>query len=259
MKPTNDPLAAVTTATHQGGRPYQEDRAVCAWIECHAGTGWLLGVFDGHRGAEAAEQASQVLHALFLQHFAARRGDITGALDDVLRYLHELTHIQLAGSTASVVFIPADGEAVYLAVLGDSPIAIQDASGKSHFGPDHNIRTNYRERKAALARGGVFSEGYLEDPQVPGVGLQMSRSLGDMDLTWVLERKPEIEKVALGGSGILLVGSDGLLLPRKGHNAEQLARLLALIHEGADAQALVADALARGADDNITAIVWRAP
>ena len=256
MKPRREPLGSVTVATHQGGRSHQEDRAVQAWIDCAAGAGWLLAVFDGHRGAAVAEQASQALRSLFLAHFTARKGDPSATLNDVFRSLHELTNKNTAGSTASVVFIPEDAGAIYLGVLGDSPIAIVDSTGQSHFGPDHNIRTNFREREAALARGGVFSEGYLEDPQVPGVGLQMSRSLGDVDLTWVLERKPEIERVSFGGKGIVLVGSDGLLLPRKGHNAEQLARLLRLVQEGADAQALVTDAVDRGADDNITAIVW---
>jgi serine/threonine protein phosphatase PrpC len=251
-------MSAVSTATHQGGRPYQEDRMVHAWIECDAGAGWLLSVFDGHRGATAAEQASQALRPLFQHHFAKHGADVVAVLDNVFRSLHSLTSKLQAGSTASVVFIPSDSQTAYVAVLGDSPVAILDASGKSHFGPDHNIRTNYLERKAALARGGVFSEGYLEDPQVPGVGLQMSRSLGDVDLTWVLERKPDIEEVPLGGEGIVLVGSDGLILPKKGHTAEQLTRLLHLIQQGADASALIQDVLKQGADDNISAIVWRA-
>ncbi len=257
MKPRPEASGTVTTATHQGGRSHQEDRAVYEWIESDAGSGWLLAVFDGHRGAITADQASRALRSIFVDCFTTHNGEVVPALSAVFLSLHELTNKNRAGSTASVVFVPADAQTVYVAVLGDSPVAILDSNGKSHFGPDHNIRTNYRERAAALARGGVFSEGYLEDPQVPGIGLQMSRSLGDIDLTWVLERKPEIEKVVIGGKGIVLVGTDGLLLPRKGHNAEQLRRLLTLIQQGADAAALVADTLANGSDDNITAIVLR--
>ena len=83
----------------------------------------------------------------------------------------------------------------------------------------------------------------------------MARALGDADLDRVLSREPEIETVSLGGKGIVLAGSDGLFLPGAGPNQDQLARLLNMIHEGADADALVKDALARDTGDNVTAIV----
>ena len=128
---------------------------------------------------------------------------------------------------------------------------------KMHFGPDHNIITNLKERAAAQARGGVFHGSYLEDPRLPDVGLQMARSLGDAELARVLNREPEIETVALGGKGVVLVGTDGLYLPGGEPNPDQLTRLLKLIQQGADAQALVQDALARQTGDNVTALVWQ--
>ena len=70
-------------------------------------------------------------------------------------------------------------------------------------------------------------------------------------------RSPEIDVIRLGGKGVILVGTDGLLSLGGGTNTEQLNRLLAMIDDGADAQAVVADALARATGDNVTAVVWR--
>ena len=116
---------------------------------------------------------------------------------------------------------------------------------------------NLQERVAAETRGGIYLDGYLEDENRPGTGLQMTRSLGDADLSRVLNREAEIITVPLGGKGIVLVGTDGLLLPGKDTNADQLKRLLQLIQEGGNAQQLVQDALGRRTKDNVAAVVWR--
>src|SRR5439155_9138069 len=122
---------------------------------------------------------------------------------------------------------------------------------------DHNVRSNLPERAQAEARGGIYRAGYLEDSENPGPGLQMARSLGDAELGRVLNREPEIQSLALGGKGIVLVGTDGLLLPGQEANALQLKRLLGFIQQGWDAQAVVNDALARHTSDNATAVVWK--
>jgi serine/threonine protein phosphatase PrpC len=257
MKPKHDSSATVTLASAQGDRSHQEDRAVHKWIETSAGSGWLLAVFDGHRGGVTAEQSALRVLPLFVERLTAHHGDAASALRDVFRSLNDLTRENVSGSTASVVFIPADAKVATLAVLGDSPIAILDARGNAHYGPDHNVRTNIRERAAAESRGGIYRSGYLEDIASPGVGLQMARSLGDADLSRVLDRMPEVDTVPLGGQGIVLVGTDGLLLYGGGTNSEQLRKILAIVQEGSEADKVVADALGRGTGDNVTAIVWR--
>jgi serine/threonine protein phosphatase PrpC len=260
MTPERDPVARVSAASAQGERSHQEDRFVHQWIDLPSipkGIGWLLGVFDGHRGGRTADKASHEFIPLFSSMLDAHGGNVPAALRDTFASLNKMTRVHICGSTASVVFVPQDAESVYMAVLGDSPVAVLSSDGKVHVGPDHNVRTNSRERSAALARGGVFYEGYLEDSQLPGVGLQMARALGDADLDRVLSREPEIETFPLGGKGIVLVGSDGLLLPGAGSNQDQLARLLSMIHQGADAEVLIQDALRRQTGDNVTAIVWR--
>ena len=257
MKPKVGASGSVSSATAQGARSHQEDCAVSEWIDTRAGSGWLLAVFDGHRGAATAALAAQSLRSLFVERYTAQDGDAAAALRDVFKSLHELTQEDLSGSTASVVFIAADAQAATLAVLGDSPIAILDGRGRAHFGPDHNVRSNRQERAAAEARGGVYRGGYLEDGGRPGIGLQMARALGDADLARILEREPEVETVALGGQGIVVVGTDGLLSPGEGAHSEQLRKILANVQKGSEADAVVADALARDTGDNVTVIVWR--
>jgi len=257
MKPKDPTAAKLTWATAQGGRHRQEDRAVHKWVETPIGAGWLLAVFDGHRGAASADAAAKSLPGLFQESFVRERGNATRALEIVFRSLHGLTEHHPSGSTASVVFIPQDAESVTVAVLGDSPVAVLDAGSSATLGADHNVRTNLQERRAAEARGGLYRAGYLEDSESPGVGLQIARSLGDVELARTLDRSPEIDVIPLGGRGIVLVGSDGLLLPGGVTNADQMKRYLTLIEQDADAEAIVADALARAADDNVTAIVWQ--
>jgi len=247
----------VSSASAQGDRSHQEDYLVREWITLPGGSGWLLGVFDGHRGASTSELASLAFIGLFEKYFRAQPGDVQAALLAAFEALDEMTRDHRSGSTASVVFIQEDSGTVTLAVLGDSPVAVLDGQGKIHNGPDHNIRRNLEERSAAEARGGIYAGGYLEDAQSPGVGLQMTRALGDFELSRVLVRQPEIKKIDLGEKGLVIVGTDGLLSPEAGSNAEQMTKLLDLVQKGAAAKALVDDALARHTGDNVTAIVWR--
>lgn len=260
MRPPTQLSGRVSVFSVQGERDHQEDRAVHqrmkgSWVP--GGEGWLLAVFDGHRGAETAEKACQSLPPAFETSLRAFPGNVPEALRGTFRDLTRRTQNDPSGSTASVIFIPQPADVVYWAVLGDSPVAALDSKGGFHVGPDHNIRTNIRERAAAEARGGIYQDGYLEDSDRPGTGLQMARCLGDRDLARVLSRDPEIGTVPLGGRGIVLVGTDGLLTPGQEPGRDQLSRLMKLIQRGADAQAIVEDARHRQTGDNATAIVWK--
>ena len=245
--------ARLTFETAQGARSHQEDRAVHVWIEKK---GWLLAVFDGHRGAEVAEKASEALLPAFESAWKASPEDISAILHRTVGSLVELTKDDMAGTTASIVFIPENVQYVSWAVLGDSPIAVLDSENRIHIGPDHNVRTNPEERAAALKRGGNYDGGYLGDPNLPDIGLQMARSLGDADLSRVLSREPDIPDVSIPHPKIVLTGTDGIISPSGGSSREQLSRLLLLAKEGADAEALVQDALRRQIGDNVTVILW---
>ncbi|CAH9051479.1 unnamed protein product [Cuscuta epithymum] len=71
------PTAACQTALHQGRRKQQEDRAICV-LDIHVPfpgqngitevTVGIIGVFDGHKGAEASEMTSKLLLEYFTVH-----------------------------------------------------------------------------------------------------------------------------------------------------------------------------------------------
>ena len=56
--PSRRRVESVGSALRQGGRPEQQDRVL---VEKAPGVGLIVGVFDGHGGAEAAELASKDL------------------------------------------------------------------------------------------------------------------------------------------------------------------------------------------------------
>jgi len=260
MNPPSEPSGQVSVASAQGERDHQEDRAVYHWVQnpsLPGATGWLLGVFDGHGGAMTAQIASQALVALFEAQLQTQQGRLGETFREVFASLNALTQDHISGSTAAVVFIPQEAQTLTLAVLGDSPVAVLDSAGAIHVGPDHNVRSNLQERAQAEARGGIYWAGYLEDSENPGPGLQMARSLGDAELSRVLNREPEIQSLALGGKGIVLVGTDGLLAPGGAPAAQQLAEILELIRKGAGAEEVVKDALARRTGDNVTVVLWQ--
>lgn len=86
----------------------------------------------------------------------------------------------------------------------------------------------------------------------------MARSLGDSALDRILNREAEINNITLGDQSLIVLGTDGLLEPLAAPLMDQMQRLVTLVRDGADAQALVEDALRRETGDNVTAIVWTA-
>ena len=242
----------ITTATAKGQRSYQEDR----FINVALPEGTLLGVFDGHGGPEVAQILSEDFESFFafyLKNFTASQ-----ALHRTIYILNTQSRHLRAGSTLSVVFIPKEEDLAVCAVLGDSPIIIRDAEGKISVSPDHNVRTNLAEAKAAKARGGFISNGYLF-ASYRADGLQMARALGDAALDKVLSRVPDIYGVVLGPDSFVLVATDGAFDP--GHyDFDKAAGAVVLMLDkgvGVDAQTLVDRALAVQTGDNVTCILAR--
>jgi protein phosphatase 1L len=248
----------ITYATAQGSRPDQQDRLVIfpTPSEWPLGGGTLLAVFDGHGGEGTAERCARSAPTSWHHALIAEPEYVLPAFRRLIQSFVEAALHDSGGTTASIAYIDAAQSRIYTAVLGDSPIAVFDASGQLRVAASHNVRTNERERARAEERGGLYRAGYLHDSQDLQYGLQMSRAIGDRELGRILDREPEVARWELNDASACLIGTDGLFAGGEVPNAA-LERLVGMIQRGADASALVQDALERGSADNVTAIVWR--
>ena len=144
----------------------------------------------------------------------------------------------------------------YVGILGDSPVIIKNPGEASWLSPEHNVRTNVKEREMAIPPWRFYEDGYLYG-KTGKWGIQISRALGDAVLDEVLDRRPEIFSRPIEPGSIILVATDGAVDPAHKKAASRIKQLLDLVSGGGDADAVVKDALAHGTDDNVTAIVCR--
>ncbi len=248
-------LSRVSTASAQGRRPYQEDRYITVPINAGVahGQGILLAVFDGHNGFEAAVSASQNIQNFFLTSLIENRGDIISALNTMTAKLAKFLSKEESGTSMSAIYIPENSNTSYLAILGDSPVVWKNKIGSVVLGPEHNARSNFAERQAAISRGASYREGYLWNQQ--DQGLQLSRALGDKALAFI-SREAETLEIPLFPGQKILVGSDGLFDPTHDDTFAQAQRLMSMLDAGTSAQDLVEDAISRQTNDNVTALVF---
>ncbi len=249
----------ITHATAQGTRAHQEDRYLV--YEYAAGT--MMAVFDGHGGDEAAVKCTELLPKLLDE---IQRGEFPDDTEDgegfsphrvylwIYHQLHEATAGLRSGTTATMAFVPKDGRAAYMAVLGDSPLVWCNGLGVT-VAKEHNVRTNLVEQERAIMRGGRYEGGYIFAPN-GHQGLQMSRALGDRDLELVLSRESDFYATNLDRDSFILVATDGVVDPAHG-GGDDMQQIIDLIHQGKSASYLVDRAVQKPTHDNATAILWR--
>lgn len=247
----------ITEATHQGRRPYQEDR----YFSFSNPHGTWMGVFDGHGGDGCAKMALSLITPLINSTYTPS-SPIKEVFTEIFSKLNSATIGLHSGCTASLAFIPSSQDVVHVAVLGDSPIIIRKNDGNIWIAPEHNVSTNESEVIAAVGRGGYIATGgaYLVDSYNRlGVGLQMTRALGDVELSRVLNREPEIFSIPIGESSFVLVCTDGAFDPShyKTVKESSAAIIIKLIETGADASSIVNRAIKIPTRDNVTAVLWR--
>lgn len=235
----------ITHATDKGARRYQEDRYVVHRLP----HGHLLAVFDGHGGDECAEYCARELTSLtdsIINSIAS------SGFRGIFGSLNEQTKNFSSGCAASIVYVDEKYDKVTVGVLGDVPVIVHPsyANGTVWVAPEHNVRSNKSEAKAAEGRGGIVVNGYLFN-RYSGNGLQMSRALGDSSLDGVLSREPEIFNFSVGPGGYVLVASDGILDP--GHNSDFMLD----IQDTDTAESLVEAAVKVPTGDNVTAVLVR--
>ncbi len=236
----------VTVATEKGPRPYQEDRIFVGPIP----RGVLLAVMDGHGGDEVSEMCAEMIPTLIPTELVADT-DETEFIRKMVSSLAAATDPCGSGSTLSIAWIREDR--VVVAILGDSPVVIMDRFGELHIGPEHNVKTNLAERKAAIERGGSYYDGYIRNKT--GEGLQMSRALGDSDFRGIISRVPEIYVV--DNPAWVLVCTDGLIDSNHRNTDSLIQEMSKRITKHTTAEDLVAWAVQRRLEDNATAVFWQ--
>lgn len=241
----------ISAACEKGLRPYLEDR----YLVCTTEEGYLLSVFDGHGGDDAASHCQSRISEIYHR---VRNNLLVCSFEILVPTIFQILNAETkhfdSGTTASIVFIPNNGQEVVVGVLGDSPVLVRKDTEELWHSPEHNVRSNPTEVDAAQKRGGMVYGGYLYDFSSE-LGLQLSRAFGDRDFDRVLSREPEIFRIKTNESSFVLVASDGLFDPS--HAVDTSDQIVDDILGGASANDLVAKAIALPTGDNVTAILVR--
>ena len=244
----------LTHASEKGMRHSQEDRMFAKRLNLKNDKGYFLAVMDGHGGDRVAQLCRDSLAGVIIEVTENKEVVSPVEIQEIFRLLNGQTCEMESGTTLSLVFISHRRGIVHVGVLGDSPVVVKGLDGQVNISPEHNARTNLKEREAAIKRGAYYSGKYLCCPS--GNGLQMTRSLGDREFINFLNRSPEVYSVSVGSESFVALFSDGIVDP--GHeDLDSMRSVISRIEDGASASDLVKDAQERRTGDNVTAIVWR--
>lgn len=243
----------------------------------------MVGVFDGHCGAGAAEEAMEAIQE--------ELRDLVRDVDDreafVRAFLATDDRIQdEAGCTATCVTIfqreQIDEIAIRAANVGDSMAYIAPIHGDDEVRPDdrsssskEETNTTYTtltqdhrlsnpEERGRLQSHGVIPEGDSTTYRL--YGLNLARALGDRflkDEDLGLSAEPHVsDVVVLGGDreALIVIASDGLWDVMSAEDAMDLARQVDRDSHGSVvkvAAALVREAEALGSKDDVTVVACR--
>lgn len=245
--------------------------ATAATGSCTAGLApfHMLGVFDGHRGFEAADFCATELPDMLLQKLAemspkdalkATFLEADSALEAVLDARRSsrpdsssssISSAWFPGCTACVALVI--GSELYVANAGDCRAVVRGGKGVRVLTQDH-LASDPSERKRVQREGG-FVQWRVNTWRVGKAGIEVTRSIGDHDLKPAVTAEPQITHCQLAPDDEFLVfASDGLWEKLTNEEAAQL--VLDTVKEPfLSAKRLVSEAVDRGSRDNVTAVV----
>jgi serine/threonine protein phosphatase PrpC len=241
---------------------------------CEANATWqasFFGVYDGHGGRRAADFLCDKLH-VFVRKAKARGLDVRGALSAALHEAEqEFNQIAEAedltdGTTAAVAII--DGAQLTVASVGDSELVLCRSGKALPLCEVHNPGKNPAEAQRVTREGGVLVDSRVAHPLAPqAYSLALSRAIGDFPFKSPLltrghpsgvSAEPDIRELQLTAEDeFLILACDGLwdVMTHQEAVDSALAALRASDDPQAVAEALVADAYARGSTDNISVLL----
>eukprot|EP00955_Chlamydomonas_euryale_P067803 359937-Chlamydomonas_euryale.AAC.29 len=261
-----------------GPRDTMEDRSV-VMVDCGAALGLpasappatLLAVFDGHRGAAAAAHCQARLAPLLAAALprAASPGDALAAAFRALEVEYRAVWAADAaaraaggapggsfpGCTALAALLL--GRTLHVANAGDCRCVLDRSASAAPLSRDHTPALG-DERARVAAAGGAVSRAHGSWRLDGGVGLQVTRCIGDFDQKAAcagLTAEPEVTATVLEESDVVVVlASDGLWDVVSDAEAAGLVRDT-VKDPTLCAKRLVLEALARGSADNVSAVV----
>lgn len=220
----NTYIMRVINKTHQGRRPYQEDRVCDAIVP---GTNYrLIGVFDGHGGHQVADFCAENFPLVIGQGFSC-----THEVDVVLKEsfhiidklvgVGQLRNMPHVGSTAVVALVTPSS--VWFANAGDSMGMVMYKCGKVELVSFEHKVENPSEKARIVANGGriTYDDGCARVEQT----LNVSRSIGDYHMKRHVISTPYIKSISLNFDQIkyCVLASDGIW---DVFNAETLASVI---------------------------------
>ena len=271
------PLMEAGTFQTQGRREHQEDRCLLAGAapdgrrlnsgggSLAGAAGVLVGVFDGHRGHEAADFAAKEMEAALAAaltggaHSYEPGEALRAAFLDVDRRFRELPSFgsgataTFPGTTALAALIL--GDRLIVANAGDCRALLGSRGERTYILTTDHCTANASERRRVEAAGGTVVH-RVDTWRVGRAALQCTRSLGDADAKaeGVIAEPEVVERRLVADDEFLVVASDGLW------DVLEAADVCSLIrdtvkHPGMAAQRLATEALTRGSADNVSVAV----
>ncbi|KAI3677967.1 hypothetical protein L6452_37241 [Arctium lappa] len=224
----------------------------------------VFGIFDGHRGAAAAEFSVRALPRLLqtLDCPSSPPNALKGAfINTDVAFRKELNSQRKSkgfiqkdfhpGCTAIVALIVRNK--LFVANAGDCRGIICRAGFPYPLSKDH-VASCPEERERVIGVGGQV-KWQLDTWRVGPAALQVTRSIGDDDLKPGVTAEPEVTETLLSDEDeYLVMASDGLWDVVS--NAEVVSIIKKTVKEpGMCSKRLVMEAAERGSNDNITVIV----
>lgn len=224
----------------------------------------VFGIFDGHRGAAAAEFSSRALPR-FLQALSSISSPIDALKEAFIKtdisFREELDFCRKSksviqkdwhpGCTSAAVLIVRNK--LFVANAGDCRTILCRAGCPVVLSKDH-VASCLEERERVINAGGQV-KWQVDDWRVGPAALQVTRSIGDDDLKPAVTAEPEISETILSAEDeYLVMASDGLWDVLS--NAEVVSIIKDTVKEpGMCSKRLATEAAERGSKDNITVIV----
>ncbi|CAE6042063.1 unnamed protein product [Arabidopsis arenosa] len=246
-----------------GRRESMEDTHFLMPHMCNEESIHLFAIFDGHRGAAAAEFSAQVLPGLIQSLSSTSAGEALSQafVRTDLAFRQELdSHRQSKrvsqkdwhpGCTAIASLLVENK--LFVANVGDSRAILCRAGHPFALSKAH-LATCIDERNRVIGEGGRI-EWLVDTWRVAPAGLQVTRSIGDDDLKPAVTAEPEISETILSADDeFLVMASDGLW---DVVNDEEVIGIIrdTVKEPSMCSKRLATEAAARGSGDNITVIV----